>query len=197
MQNYIEITLIKDSDISPYFVWSKLYTQLHLAFVQQKDTNEQIPYGVSFPEYKSVEIKGKQLKLLGSKLRIFAESEQALQKLNLDRWLERLTDYVHIKSAKPVENVAQYLTVSRCRSQASAENIARRYAKRHHISVEDALNRLEGFKQRLEDFPYIQLKSLSGNRDFSLCIKQTIVVEISIGLFSTYGLSAKSTVPHW
>lgn len=61
MHHYIELTLIKDSEISPYFIWSKLYTQLHLAFVEQKDANEQIPYGVSFPEYKSVEVKGKQI----------------------------------------------------------------------------------------------------------------------------------------
>ena len=197
MNYYIELTLINNNDLSFTKLWTSIYTQLHLAFVQQKDPNEQIPYGISFPEYKSVEIKGKQLNLLGSKLRIFAESEHVLQKLNLDKSLERLTDYVHLKSIKPVGNVVQYLTVSRCRPQASAVNLARRYAKRHHISIEDALKRLEGFEQIFEDSPYLHLKSFSGNRDFSMCIKQTRLGEPSNGLFSTYGLSAKSTVPHW
>lgn len=197
MDYYIELTLIKDSEISSYFIWSKLYTQLHLAFVEQKDANEQIPYGVSFPEYKAFESKEKQVMLLGSKLRVFANSLDELQKLNLDKWLERLTDYVHVKSPKQIENVTQYLTVSRYRPQASAENLARRYAKRHDTSLEYALKRLEGFKQTLEAYPYIQMKSLSGSQEFSLCINQEVVEKQSLGKFSTYGLSAINTVPHW
>jgi CRISPR-associated endonuclease Csy4 len=197
MSYYIELTLIKDSEISPYFIWSKLYTQLHLAFVEQKDANEQIPYGVSFPEYKSIEAKGKKIMLLGTKIRVFSNSLEELQMLNLDKWLERLTDYVHIKSVKPVENVTQYLTVNRYRPKASAGNLARRYASRHNVSVEDALKRLEGFKQKLEPYPYIQMKSLSGEREFSLCINQQVVEQQNLGKFSTYGLSANSTVPHW
>ena len=179
MNYYIELTLIKDSEISPYFIWSKLYTQLHLAFVEQKDANEQIPYGVSFPEYKTVENKGKRLMLLGSKLRVFAHSMDDLQKLDLNKWLERLTDYVHVKSSKQVEGVTQYLTVNRYRPKASAENLARRYARRKNISVEDALKRLEGYQPKHAPFPYIQLKSLSGEREFSLCINQQMVEKAS------------------
>ena len=197
MQHYIELTLIKDSEISPYFIWSKLYTQLHLAFVEQKDANLQIVYGVSFPEYKQIEAKGKKITLLGSKLRVFANSLQELEQLNLDKWLERLTDYVHIKSPKQVENVTHYLTVNRYRPQANAGNLARRYASRHDVSVDDALKRLEGFNQKLEPYPYIQLKSLSGGSDFSLCINQQAIEKQTNGKFSTYGLSATSTVPHW
>lgn len=197
MQHYIELTLIKDSEISPYFIWSKLYTQLHLAFVEQKDANEQIPYGVSFPEYKTVENKGKPFMLLGSKLRLFANSTDELQKLDLNKWLERLTDYVHVKSPKAVGEVTQHLTVNRYRPKASAENLARRYARRKNISIEEALKRLEGYQPKHAPFPYIQLKSLSGERDFSLCINQHVVEKAVVGKFSTYGLSASSTVPHW
>lgn len=197
MDYYIELTLIKDSEISPYFIWSKLYTQLHLAFVEQKDANEQIPYGVSFPEYKAFEAKDKQITLLGSKLRVFAHSADELQKLDLDKWLARLTDYVHVKSPKQVEGVTQYLTVNRYRPKASAENLARRFARRHSISIEDALKRIEGYQQKHKPLPYIQLKSLSGEREFSLYINQQIVEKAVEGKFSTYGLSATSTVPHW
>ena len=197
MDYYIELTLIKDSEISPYFIWSKLYTQLHLAFVEQKDANEQIPYGVSFPEYKVFESKGKKVMLLGSKLRVFANSQQELQALGLDQWLERLSDYVHIKSCKQVEGVSHYLTVSRYRPRPSQENLARRYARRHAVTVEDALNRLEGYEQSMEPYPYVQMKSLSGGSEFSLCINQQIVEKPALGKFSTYGLSASSTVPHW
>lgn len=204
MNHYIELTLIKDSEISPYFIWSKLYTQLHLAFVEQKDANEQIPYGVSFPEYKTVENKGKRLMLLGSKLRVFANSADELQKLDLDKWLARLTDYVHIKSPKQVENVTQYLTVTRYRPKPNIEHVARRYAHRKAVTFEQAIihltkveNDLNGYAPKHEPYPYIQLKSLSGDREFSLCINQQMIEKPVIGKYSTYGLSSTSTVPHW
>lgn len=197
MHYYQELTLIKDSEISPYFIWSKLYTQLHLAFVEQKDANEQVPYGVSFPEYIITEAKGKQLTLLGSKLRVFADSAQALTQLNLDKWLERLTDYVHIKSAKPVETAKQYLVVNRYRPKPEIEKVAERFARHKGISFQEALLHCQQHKKGWEDYPYIQLKSLSGDHEFSLCVKQTVVEQAVHGKFSTYGLSGKSTVPHW
>jgi CRISPR-associated endonuclease Csy4 len=197
MYYYQEFTLIKDSEISIYFIWSKFYTQLHLAFVEQKDIHDQIIYGISFPEYKIVEAKGKKITIIGSKLRIFANSIQALEQLKLDIWLERLKDYVHIKSPKVVENVTQYLIVNRYRPQTNVGALARRYANRHGVSLDVALKRLEGFKQKLEPFPYIRLKSLSGGSDFSLCINQKVTDKENVGRFSTYGLSATSTVPHW
>ena len=197
MKFYIELTIVNSTDITFSTAWSKLFTQLHLAFVEQKDANEQIAYGVSFPEFKTVEAKGKKITLLGSKLRIFANSMQALEQLNLDNWLERLTDYVHIKSAKQVENATQYLMVNRHRPQASLGNLARRYVSRHNVSLDDALMRLEGFNQKIEPYPYIQLKSLSSGNDFSLCINQKLADKEDAGKFSTYGLSATSTVPHW
>ena len=89
MKFYIELTVINSADISFSIAWSKLYTQLHLAFVEMQDTNAQVPIGVSFPEYNVGESKGKKLILLGSKLRIFAQDEATLTKLNLPKWLAR------------------------------------------------------------------------------------------------------------
>ena len=207
MKFYIELTVINSADISFSIAWSKLYTQLHLAFVEMQDTNAQVPIGVSFPEYNVGESKGKKLILLGSKLRIFAQDEATLTKLNLPKWLARLEDYVHIKSIKPVpENVQNHLIVSRYRPKANIELVARRIAKRKQITLDlaiaylntvDEAKKLKGYAQKWEPFPYIQLKSLSGKQDFSLCIKQQTVYEIKDGVFSTYGLSAQSTVPHW
>ena len=207
MHYYIELKLIKDSEISPYFIWGKLYTQLHLAFVEMQDANAQVPIGVSFPEYNVGESKGKAFMLLGSKLRIFAQDEATLTKLNLPKWLARLEDYVHIKSIKPVpENVQNHLVVSRYRPKSNIELVARRIVKRKQITLDlaiaylntvDEAKDLKGYKQKWEPFPYIQLKSLSGKQDFSLCIRQIIADEIKGGVFSTYGLSSQSTVPHW
>ena len=207
MHYYIELTLIKDSEISPYFIWSKLYTQLHLAFVEMQDANARVPIGVSFPEYKVGESKGKKLILLGSKLRIFSQDEATLSKLNLPKWLARLGDYIHIKSIQLVpENVQNHLVVSRYRPKSNIELVARRIVKRKQIALNlaiaylntlDEAKKLKGYEQKWEPFPYIQMKSLSGKQDFSLCISQTTVDEIKGGVFSTYGLSSQSTVPHW
>ena len=197
MHTYVELTLIKDGEISPYFIWSKLYTQLHLAFVEQKDTNGQVPYGVSFPEYRIDSSKGKAIGLLGNKVRVFANDDAELEQLNLGKWLERLTDYVHIKSPKRVETVKDHITVSRHHAQPSLEGLARRYASRHNVHVDEALKRLDGFKRKPECYPYIQISSLSDGHRFYLHIHQQTVNEERSGKFSTYGLSAISTVPHW
>ena len=207
MKFYIELTVINSADISFSTAWSQLYTQLHLALVEMQDANGQVPIGVSFPEYNVGESKGKKLMLLGSKLRIFAQDEATLNKLNLPKWLARLEDYIHLKSIKPVpENVQNYLVVSRYRPKSNIELIARRIVKRKQITRDlaiaylntvDEAKKLKGYAQKWEPFPYIQLKSLSGKQDFSLCISQTTVDEIKGGVFSTYGLSSQSTVPHW
>ena len=39
MKFYQEITLIDQAEISPYFIWTKLYTQLHIALAELKDAN--------------------------------------------------------------------------------------------------------------------------------------------------------------
>ena len=200
MKYYIELTLIDFSEMPFSALWSKLYIQLHLAMVEMQDSNNQAPVGVNFPEYKVIERKKKNFVILGSKLRLFAKDEATLAKLKLDKWLERLTDYIHIRSISSVpEKITGHLIVSRYHFPPSPENIAKRYATRHGISFEDALERLDEYKQDAEEFrfPYIQLKSLSGNKNFNLFISQKLVEVEKEGAFSTYGLSSEVTVPHW
>jgi CRISPR-associated endonuclease Csy4 len=197
MKNYIEITLIDDKTFSLTQLWSKLYTQLHLAFVEQKDANEQIPIGVSFPEYKLIQKNDKPLGLLGSKLRVFASSQQELEALALEKWLAHLADYLHIKSARPVGEVSTHLLVSRYRLSPNAEKVAQRFARFKNITYDAALKHCLTHKKGWKDYPYIGIKSLSNKNHFNLAIKQQAVETAVSGKFSTYGLSATSTVPHW
>src|SRR5699024_8632233 len=88
--------------ISPYFIWSKVYTQIHIAFADYNRTNGSFAHGVSFPQYHFDEQSQKGH--LGKKLRIFATSESELKVLDLSKWLSRLADYVHITSIKDVPN---------------------------------------------------------------------------------------------
>lgn len=200
---YIEITIIPNEEIPTYDIWPRLYTQLHLALVETKDIRNQVSVGISFPQYKADKTGGKVMYCLGSKLRVIANSLDELQQLNLDKWLARLTDYVHVKSPKQVEGVTQYLTVNRYRPKPNVEKVAKRFAKHKSIPFEEALQHCQQHKKGWQDFPYVQMKSLStkteegGGREFSLCINQSVAEKANQGKFSCYGLSATSTVPHW
>jgi len=207
MMFYVEITLLDAEQITPYALWSNLYTQLHLAFVEHKNSDEQVPYGVSFPQYRAKQKSDKIFVSLGSKLRIFAKTEAELTQLNLTTWLDRLSDYVHISSIKAVPaTVNQWVTVRRVHPPANADALARRYAKRSAVgkhgafavaSVDEARQRLQHYPDTLHQLAFIPLKSLSTGDSFNLVLRQEVVDAAQDGLFSTYGLSRESTLPHW
>lgn len=218
MNYYQELTVIKSPDISPYFIWSKLYTQVHLALVEQaraiygeEATHSDI--GVSFPEYACFEKNGETIAILGSKLRVFAKTQAELQQLNLNKWCERLTDYVHIKTIAEVGHKAKsHVLVKRFRQEKNldpkTQNFAQKHnktfeeakasriehiAKKHNISLEEARQRYDN--PVLEKRPYILIKS--NKHKFSLEIEQIAMDTPQQGTFNTYGLSTQATVPHW
>ncbi|KGQ69416.1 hypothetical protein OA57_11710 [Chelonobacter oris] len=215
MQYYQEITIIKSPEISPYFIWSKLYTQLHLALVEVLNSDRTSHIGVSFPEYQCIEDECNPVKTLGNKLRVFAHTKQELEALNLSKWLARLTDYVHIRSVQNVpQNVTQHGIVSRLRQKSNNDRITRAYAKRHHLSFEAAKEeRIHTFAEKhqlsyeqslqhyhnptLKERPFIKIQSLHSKLQYSLEIEQTIVESAVEGGFNSYGLSSKTTVPLW
>lgn len=229
---YQELTIIKSPEISPYFIWNKVYTQVHLAFVEQQNLDETVNFGVSFPEYfyqyqqdsRNDKDNNKEAASLGTKLRIFAASQKELEQLNLNQWLERLTDYVHIKSVRAVpENLTEHLLVKRYRPKTplSLERETRRFMQREsarknrEISFDEAKSlqnqrfaekreiSLQAAKQHYlqpaaKNLPFVKLKSLSNTEDFSLQIEQVSVSQPLKGTFNTYGLSVQgATVPTW
>lgn len=221
MKAYQEITIIKSPDISPYFIWSKLYTQLHLAMVEQKNSDQTVSFGVSFPEYKYVNEDNKTVSTLGNKLRVFARDEAALQQLDLIKWLERFADYLHIKRVQSVpETITAYLFVKKYCADLNLERLTRRFMRRkskrtgieisfeqakaiqnkrfsekYSVSLEEA--ELHYLQPKLQNFPFIKLRSLSNNKEFSLQIEQIVTDKPHVGTFNTYGLSSQSSVPHW
>lgn len=220
MNYYQELTILPDPDISPYFIWPKLFAQIHLALVEHAKATygEDATHGdigISFPDYVfEKEIKGKSVTSLGRKLRVFAKSREGLEKLNVNQWLEKLSDYIHIKSIKDVPAEHGFATFSRARQVKNLDRVARRcaerkktsfeeakagiiydYAEKHSISQEEATKAYEN--PTLKAYPYINMQSLAGKQRFSLEIKQTEVAQSCPGQFNTYGLSATSTVPHW
>jgi len=194
MNKYVEITLLNDAEIDLYFLWEKLYIQLHLAFVEAADDNGLVSTGVSFPKYR----EGSK-PWLGDKIRIFAGSEGELENLNLDKWLDRLTDYIHVKKVRDVpEKVNGYAFFKRLNDKSNQEKLARRRAKNLNISIDDSRaffadqETRQQPKRQLTDYPYISMLSLHSNSKYPMTIVREEATEaVFNGGFSTYGLSVK------
>lgn len=199
MRYYQEITLIDQAEISPYFIWSKFYTQLHIAFAEIKDTNDKVNIGVSFPQYIFEEkTEDKNVKVsLGKKLRLFAQNEADLAKLDIKKWLDRLTDYVHVTSIREVpENIKSYAIYKRKQVKTNAERLARHRVKRGDIGFDEALARYRHVVTTT-DLPFIQMKSLTSDKMFKLFIEKQSIGQSETQIFSTYGLSSESSVPEF
>ena len=213
MNYYQEITLLPNPDINLFSLWSKVYQQIHLGLVEMQDDQGRVPIGVSFPEY----VQGDKYSVLGGKLRLFAEHEATLSQFNACHWLARLSDYVHCTSIRPIpEKLIGYATYQREQPKTNKERLARRYAKRHGMDLATALHstidltvksppdavyktrfRYCDMMQKPVTTPFIRLQSLSNGQTFCLWIKKTVVAEPVETSFSSYGLSAVSTVPEF
>lgn len=198
MKYYQEVTLLPGVEIPLYFIWSNVYRQLHLAFVEVKDEKETIPYGVSFPQYQSE----KKDSGLGEKIRIFARSEAELDKLGVKRWLQRLTDYVHITGIREVpEKKLGYAVYRRVHQENGPEQQAKRFLLRHNdeiVTYEDVVNKFAAHQKNKRNYlPYIRQKSMTNNNAFRLYIEKRQCDQEVTGNFGTYGLSDSSTVPEF
>lgn len=220
MEYYQEITLINSFKGSLFKLWSKVFMQVHLALVEQAkktygDDAKVSGIGVSFPEYQQFEKNGRKFSILGSKLRVFTKQKTELEHLDLQQKLSQLNDYVHIKSVSIIpKQIKGHLTVNRYRQDRNMERLTRRYAKRKNISFEEAKSKQVSnyaeknnisFEKAMASYesphqkklPYIIMDSLSSNNKFSLEIAQCVTDRSHEGLFNTYGMSAKTTVPNW
>jgi CRISPR-associated endonuclease Csy4 len=197
MKYYQELTLLPSYDVPLSFIWSKVYQQLHLGFVELQDDNGNVPYGVSFPQYQH----DKKKKGLGEKIRVFASSEEELVKLGLKKWLDRLMDYVHITGIRAVpEKITGYSTYRRMRQENGADSKARRFLMRHKdgdLGYDQTVAMFSRNQRSFCDFPYVKQKSLTNNNQFRLYIEKISCGENGCDGFGTYGLSPVSTVPEF
>lgn len=194
MRNYVEITLLPGVDITLNFLWEKVYRQLHLALVEIQDSDKTVPVGVAFPGYRYDTEKNE----LGSKIRLFSPTMEKLEALNINQWLSRLSDYVHVSSIRDVpEKNRSYTVFKRIQSKNNNHKMARRKAKREGISIEQTLAYFKGRKEQYSLAPFVRIKSLSSNNQYRLIILQEKANgSYCEGVFSTYGLSKNgSTVP--
>ena len=190
MKFYRELTLLPQEDVNLYFIWQKLYQQIHLALVEIKMDDNASSIGVSFPEYDADKFS------LGSKLRIFAEKEQTLEHMQCKKWLNRLSDYVHLSEIKPVpERLAGHACFRHIKFKGNKEKLARRRAKRKGEILQQALSHFENFEVQRSNLPYINMTSQTNGQRFRLFIEKQAMEQPQTGLYSCYGLSNTTTVP--
>jgi len=197
MKYYIDIKLLGDTEITLGFIWQKVYSEVHLALVRQKDNDEMIGLGLSLPNYN-------QSFPLGDTIRLFAQTKEELTALKIEERLKKFVDYLNIESIKEVPNdIKTYVTFSRKRFKSNAEirRLAKRYAKRNNISEEEALaeytlteEKYTKLKEK-NKLPFINIKSTSTNQFLKVFIEKKEMDKEEIGKFNTFGLSKTSTVP--
>lgn len=212
MKYYIEITLLPGRDFSLFKLWSRVFEQLHLGFVENLDDQKRVQIGLSFPEYKM----GNKYGVLGSKCRLFAADKAVLECFNAIERLSRLSNYVHCTGILLVpNNVTSYAVYRREQAKTNPERLARRYAKRHGLDLATALTTTVELRAQDSDarypltfcyadmvvpsvnLPFIRLQSLSGGQTFCLWIRKTETAVSIAGSFSAYGLSNNATVPEF
>lgn len=208
MKYYQDITLLPDAEVSLGFIWEKVYQQIHLLLVENKNAESQSQLGLSFPTY------GDKAFPLGNQLRLLAENEEHLVKANVNQWLQRLSDYVHIKSVRAVPSeVNEYACFYRVNPKSQRRRIKqldRRVtvlAQKHGVAEEAMRAQLLASIEQCSDgckLPYINVQSLSSSANqqrhkFMLFIKCEKASESkgNGNVFTCYGLSPteKETAP--
>lgn len=202
MKYYLDITLLPEADITLGFIWQKVYQQVHIALVENKVAENESEIAVSFPRYSTAKSSEHEFPL-GNQLRLLANGEAQLVKLNIAKWLNRFEDYVHIKSIKPVpEKVTPVAFVRQhvkgeARIEKDMRSKAKRWAEKSGQPLDVCLRELEKSKPKANNnLPFIWLESQkTKQRDagaaqkFPLFIKQVNLDQPQTGVFNCYGLS--------
>jgi CRISPR-associated endonuclease Csy4 len=198
MKYYLDITLLPDAEANLGFHWQKVFQQVHIALVDNKVADNESAVAMSIVGY------GDKTFPLGNKLRLLAESEDILQKLDLHRWLNRLNDYCHISSIKTIPSeVKQYARFNR-KNVKSIEKKAQRRAVHLAKPYDEVLAYLiEEGKSKACKLPFINVESQETKKQaaqgvscqFLLFIEQTLFDKAVNGKFDCYGLSKTATVP--
>jgi len=190
MKYTIEFTLLPQEDVTLYFIWQKLYQQIHLALTENKNKKNASKIGVSFPEYHAESY------CLGKKMRLFAEDKQSLKDMQCEKWLTRLRDYVNWKPIAPVpEKIAGHACFRHIKMKGNKEKLSRRRAKRHGETLQQALAHFSGYEEERSKLPYINMVSLTNGRHFRLFVEKQEKDQPQTGYYSCYGLSSTTTVP--
>ena len=187
---YQNIRLFPDEETGAREIGEVLFHLFHLAFVENKDSNENSRFALSFPEYSKGGIGG-----FGRLFRIFATDKESLINLNLPKLCNRLSGYAECSEIAEVPEVHSFLRFYRVQNKTNPEALARRMSKRKGIPIEEAREAYKDFKPTSLNLPFFNTKSSSTNQTFALLVNCSCETTEKDGTFNLYGLSSGGNVP--
>jgi CRISPR-associated endonuclease Csy4 len=213
--HYREFTCLSDAEISTGFLMGRLMHALHLTMVNATAASGACPFGVSFPDYRTVASDRGQSRRSGSavddrdgglpvgppiggRVRLFARSEAELDSIEWSRSLIGLDDYVHRTGTRKVSpSVELHATFARRQPSASPDRLIRRAMKRKGIDEVEARRRYANHQMDRCELPYLDMHSDSTGNRFRLFIERSPSPASDAWGFSTYGLSRTVPVPNF
>lgn len=184
---YQEITLIPSEEISCSFLMNRIFNKLHLIFVEHQNKGT-INSGISFPKYNLDEFT------LGDKIRVFFETKDQGEMLNLKKEFRSFDDYIHITNIREIPTPTGYAIFRRKHNSANKMRLAKRAAKRQNIDLSEMLVKYNDYNPKDNKLPFIKSFSSSTKQSYSICIEK-VECEYKKGEFNTFGLSNNSPVP--
>lgn len=187
MDHYLDIRLRPDPDFPEEMLMGVLYSKLHRALFDL-DAHD---IGISLPDHKN----GVRARTPGDRLRLHGQKAR-LETLMALPWLAGMRDHVQLESIQPVPPDATHRTVKRRQFNTGSPSRAKRYAKRHDITMEAAQRLMEKPAARQIALPFVQVNSRSSGQRFALFIEHDKPQSQPVsGSFNHYGLSPEATVP--
>lgn len=189
MDHYIDIRLRPDPEFPQAMLMRVLYNKLHRGLF---DLNAD-DIGVSFPGHKL----GVQARTLGEHLRLHG-TRQRLEQLMGSEWLTGMRDHVALDDVQAAPEGARHIAVKRRQFNTGSESRAKRYAKRHGVSMEEARQIYAVLASRRIDLPFAKIGSRSTQQHFCLFVDHGKPQQDSVqGTFNHYGLSCRGATVPW
>lgn len=184
MDSYAEFRLIPDLDFPTHLTMGALWSKLHRHIASSSRTD----IGVSFPEIESATIG------CGSVLRVHGAHED-LSKWVVGDWLHGMRDHLEPFEILSAPSQCEYRNFRRVQ-QKSVDQMRQRLVARHHISQEQAKERIPDSAGVKLELPFVMLRSRSTSQRFPIFVRvgESVSEPIS-GQFGSYGLSPNATVP--
>jgi CRISPR-associated endonuclease Csy4 len=211
MNYYQDLALLVNSEVSLGFIWQKVFQQVHIALVEHGyGSDRKLKHGdtkmlrnsriaVSFAEYKNHQFP------LGSKLRLFSQTKEELERLGIQTWLSRLVDHVDISEINSVPSEMSWVVFKQKRVKG-LEGLEKSLRKKDkHISTKfggDFDKLLVEFKSKhsfeKSDLPFIKLESQTSKKQgdrglFQIFIEKLDCAGPSHGEYDCYGLALGKT----
>lgn len=185
MDHYLEIRILPDPEFPATTLMNALFSKFHRGLVGHGEG----AIGVSFPDVREGS------RSLGSCLRLHGEGAELRAFMAAD-WLIGMRDHVSIDGPTSVPAGARHRVVRRVQAHSSPERARRRLMARKGVSPDEARMAIPDSRAEQLKLPFLMLASRSTGQQFLLFVEHLPITEQArAGAFSSYGLSATTTIP--